>query len=482
MTLPSNSLSLRVTGEAGEGVSKCGELLADLLARAGHHVLFHRGAMRTVGAPASVELRVADSPMRALTGNLDVLFAWSQDGYDRHRESLWPEGVLLYDPERVRPRESDAPIRHALPLSKLAGAPSLQSLDRAKAFLAAGALARLLGVDAGAAGSVSEANGAVAGEALEEGYGYAGRGALGVMRFEVARSAVWPGALVTGARLTAEAIAHEGVRFAAATGGASELPLGLALEEAGIQVREQEDAERAIIAAKEMSAGGVRAMVLTAEGLHGLPPLWAHMEGARLLLVCAPREESASDPSDLCALCDDHDRGVLAPGMIEECGPAARIASRATFDGRSTTLYIDPLLEDCAETLSTETRDEAGEDARFSAALTLRAEAGGKADATVGIISWGAMEGPVQEAVAECRERGVNVAHAHVRRLLPLDEQAWIAFLAPLTRVVVAEPEPSDPVATLLQERFGVTPERIWWPAAVPLSPSAVVDALLAGA
>ena len=193
MAVPANSLSLRVAGETGEGVSRCGDLLGDLLARAGHHVLLHRGAMRQVGAPASVELRVADSPLRALTGHLDVLFAWSQDGYDRHRDALWPEGVLLYDPERVRPREADAPIRHAIPLTKLAAEPSSTQLERAKSYLATGVLARLLGIEAKALGQVREGQGLLAANAYEEGYARGGRGTLGVMHYDVARSPAWPG-------------------------------------------------------------------------------------------------------------------------------------------------------------------------------------------------------------------------------------------------------------------------------------------------
>ena len=97
------------------------------------------------------------------------------------------------------------------------------------------------------------------------------------------------------------------------------------------------------------------------------------------------------------------------------------------------------------------------------------------------MVAWGAMEGAVREALLTLADQGVAVAHLHLRTLAPLDAARCKAFLAPLTRVVVADPEPSGPVAAVLHSQFHVETERIYWPAGTPLTPATVVDAILGG-
>ena len=59
----------------------------------------HKSVART-GAPVTVQLRVGDRPILSLGDSLDILFAWSQDAYDRYRDTLWSEdmhGGLVID-------------------------------------------------------------------------------------------------------------------------------------------------------------------------------------------------------------------------------------------------------------------------------------------------------------------------------------------------------------------------------------------------
>jgi Pyruvate/2-oxoacid:ferredoxin oxidoreductase gamma subunit len=478
-----DSLTIRVAGEGGEGVLRCGEVLAGLLAHARHHVLVHRAAPRTVGAPAAAELRVGAEPVRALTGNLDALFVWSQDAYDRHRDALWPEGVLLYDPDRVRPREADAPIRHGIPLTRLLADPAWTGTERPKAFVAAGVLSRLLGVpmDAGASLGTSFGEGAV--RAFDEGYARSKRASLGVLRFEVAKAAAPTGGLVSGARLAAEALAHEGFRFAVLIGGRGQPGFTTCLEDAGIRIEEAEDRDRAILSAREVAAEGQPALLVSRDGLHGVAELQSRVSGASILLVCTPDDESVSEPGDWGALMGSPAPAVVAPGSIEECGAAARFASVETRAGRATALYVDPMLAECAETLTPVLRDavEARAEERFAHAFVEGALTGAATPHAARIIAWGAMEGAVQEAVRVCRSTGLDVASLHVRRLCADGDEGWRRFLSSGSRVVVVEPEPAGPLATWLAQRYAVEPERIFWPADEPLRPEIVVDALLGG-
>ena len=59
--------------------------------------------------------------------------------------------------------------------------------------------------------------------------------------------------------------------------------------------------------------------------------------------------------------------------------------------------------------------------------------------AEVGVIAWGATEGPIREAIARARAGGLKVAHCHPRVVFPLATRSIRRFVEPLRRLIVVE-------------------------------------------
>jgi 2-oxoglutarate ferredoxin oxidoreductase subunit alpha len=76
--------------------------------------------------------------------------------------------------------------------------------------------------------------------------------------------------------------------------------------------------------------------------------------------------------------------------------------------------------------------------------------------ATVGVIGWGATEGPINEAIKRASDEGVNVAHLQPKVLMPLPKRKIEAFLKPLKKVIVIEENHTGQFASYMRSTFGV--------------------------
>jgi Pyruvate/2-oxoacid:ferredoxin oxidoreductase gamma subunit len=476
-----STLTIRIGGEPGDGVIRCGEILAAALARARHAVLFHRGRSRVPRAPESALLRTADRPLLSVGDSLDILFAWSQEAYDRYRDTLWPEGLLLYDPDRVRARDSDAPIRHGVALTRLA---ARFAAPEPKAHLAAGVAARLLGIprDAFAPASAAEV------AAFDAGHEVARRPPLGVVRYELDVWSGAPGKLQSGAAAAARALAVAGARTAICAGAARDAELVRALASEGIEVAAENDEAAALARARE-AARSAPALLLSPRGLAGLGAILDATAGAPVVAVQTPAVGALGDEGDLVAMLERRAADLLfVPANARECRAHARRAAETAARHRApVALYVDPVLEDLEETLPESSLYPAGgahrnlEEAGRAAAREW-AEVHFPAGTSVGVVSWGATHGAIREARLALEAEGIHLAHFQPRVLLPIPDDALRRFLEPLARIVAVEPEPAGPLAAVLRDRFGVAVERIDWPSGVPLTPEAVRAAVVARA
>ena len=76
----------------------------------------------------------------------------------------------------------------------------------------------------------------------------------------------------------------------------------------------------------------------------------------------------------------------------------------------------------------------------------------GEQDARVLVLSWGGTRGVVSTAVKHCRDRGLSVAHAHLRYLNPFPRNLG-ALMARHARVLVPELN-NGQLAQLLRAQF----------------------------
>ncbi len=98
--------------------------------------------------------------------------------------------------------------------------------------------------------------------------------------------------------------------------------------------------------------------------------------------------------------------------------------------------------------------------------------------AKLGIFGWGSTEGPIQEAIAQAKEQGFDIAHMHPKVLMPLPRKKIQAFLKPLKKVIIVEENYTSQFSSYLKSNFKVDPIEISKCTGLPFSGDEVFDAL----
>jgi 2-oxoglutarate ferredoxin oxidoreductase subunit alpha len=123
---------------------------------------------------------------------------------------------------------------------------------------------------------------------------------------------------------------------------------------------------------------------------------------------------------------------------------------------------------------------------RFRKLDTLAAELDKEEDGTliipdgaeVGIISWGATEGPIREALGMAEANGMKVAHMQPKVLWPLAKNRINNFFKPLKKVLVFEENFTGQFATLLRAHFDVNPISVTKCQGIPFSAEEVFESI----
>ncbi len=99
----------------------------------------------------------------------------------------------------------------------------------------------------------------------------------------------------------------------------------------------------------------------------------------------------------------------------------------------------------------------------------------GSPDADLGIISWGATEGSVREAVDRARDQGHKVAALHPRVLNPLPRQQITNFVNSVNKVIIAEVNYQGQFAHHLAAILGIRAERLNKIGGLPFTPGEIM-------
>jgi len=113
-------MSIRIGGQAGQGVQAVSYALGKVFTRNGYYVLIHQDVeSRIRGGHNFAQIRIQDRPVLAIKDKPDVLIALDTQTIAKDLQTLAEQGVLIFDGEQTG-YSSENPNHLSLPLERLA--------------------------------------------------------------------------------------------------------------------------------------------------------------------------------------------------------------------------------------------------------------------------------------------------------------------------------------------------------------------------
>jgi 2-oxoglutarate ferredoxin oxidoreductase subunit alpha len=112
--------TVKIGGEAGQGLQTVGEVLSRVFSRAGYHVFSNQDyESRIRGGHNFYQIRVSDSPLASSLEKVDILVALDPASIELHRRELTEQGLVIYDSESLK-EGVDEPAFIGVPFKRLA--------------------------------------------------------------------------------------------------------------------------------------------------------------------------------------------------------------------------------------------------------------------------------------------------------------------------------------------------------------------------
>ena len=112
--------TIKIAGEAGQGVQTIGASIARAFARAGRYAFTHQDLeSRIRGGHNFYQVRVGDAPVTCSRSKVDLLVALDRVSIDLHAGELAPGGAVIYDPASTG-GPIDLPGSHPIAFTELA--------------------------------------------------------------------------------------------------------------------------------------------------------------------------------------------------------------------------------------------------------------------------------------------------------------------------------------------------------------------------
>ena len=90
--------TLKIGGEAGQGIQTVGDTLARVFSRSGYHVFTHQDyESRVRGGHNFFQIRVSDTPVMASREDIDILIAFDLESISEHAGEVKENGQIVYD-------------------------------------------------------------------------------------------------------------------------------------------------------------------------------------------------------------------------------------------------------------------------------------------------------------------------------------------------------------------------------------------------
>jgi 2-oxoglutarate ferredoxin oxidoreductase subunit alpha len=266
--------TVKIGGEAGQGLVTVGEILSKVFATAGYHVFSHQDyESRVRGGHNFYQIRVSEAPVSSSLEKIDIVVAMDRASIELHGPELTDEGFVIYDSEALNEKlEGNRFI--GVPFRKLAtedgGSPVMANT------VATGAALGMLGMDIAPLLDLIEKRFRKKGDAIVEGNVKAARAGYGYAKEHCPECRFLPAPpvsakiMLTGIEAIELGAISAGLKFYSAypmtpsTGIMNNL--SARAEKYGIVVEQAEDEIAAINMALGASFAGVRAMTGTSGG------------------------------------------------------------------------------------------------------------------------------------------------------------------------------------------------------------------------
>jgi 2-oxoglutarate ferredoxin oxidoreductase subunit alpha len=112
--------SIKIGGEAGQGIQTIGDTLGRVFTRAGYHVFTNQDYdSRIRGGHNIYQIRLSDQPIAAPKEGLDIIVALDKESIRLHERELTSLGRIIYDSETLKEKH-DNPAFLDIPFVKLA--------------------------------------------------------------------------------------------------------------------------------------------------------------------------------------------------------------------------------------------------------------------------------------------------------------------------------------------------------------------------
>ncbi len=139
--------SIKIGGEAGQGLQTIGDTLAHLFAKSGFHVFTHQDyESRIRGGHNFYQIRFSDKPVTASRDVVDIVVALDRASISQHEKELTEKGTIIYDSSAFKEKH-EAPCFLDVPFESIAvehGGNKIMSNT-----VATGAVLGMLGMDPG---------------------------------------------------------------------------------------------------------------------------------------------------------------------------------------------------------------------------------------------------------------------------------------------------------------------------------------------
>lgn len=113
-------ISIRIGGQAGQGMQSIGYIIGKIFTRHGYHVFMNQDVeSRIRGGHSFVQARIKDGPVHAISDNVNLLIVLEEGVIDQDLPDLAEDGVMIFDGEKTG-FQSDNPNHFAIPLEQLA--------------------------------------------------------------------------------------------------------------------------------------------------------------------------------------------------------------------------------------------------------------------------------------------------------------------------------------------------------------------------
>jgi 2-oxoglutarate ferredoxin oxidoreductase subunit alpha len=112
--------TLKIGGEAGQGIQTVGDTLARVFARSGYHVFTHQDyESRIRGGHNFYQVRVSDRPLSASRSRIDIIVAFDRESIELHASELSDQGRIIYDSTAMK-QKHEGPQFLDIPFTSLA--------------------------------------------------------------------------------------------------------------------------------------------------------------------------------------------------------------------------------------------------------------------------------------------------------------------------------------------------------------------------